>query len=190
VLHLRILGSAAVLSSDGALTGAAGRRRALALLALVASARDDGLPRDRALALLWPELDSERARNNLKQLVFSLRRALSPDVFAATGPSLRLDPNVITVDVWAYEKAIALNPAYSAYSNLAGVYFAATLLWENLPYVAVLLAPLAVTGLVAGVGAWRHRMGREPVGLRLLAVLVLAGTLLTIVPAAGLLAGP
>jgi DNA-binding SARP family transcriptional activator len=83
VLHLRILGGAAVLSSDGALTGAAGRRRALALLALVASARDDGLPRDRALALLWPELDSERARNNLKQLVFSLRRALSPDVFAA-----------------------------------------------------------------------------------------------------------
>ncbi|HEV7212090.1 MAG TPA: hypothetical protein VGN47_10310 [Blastococcus sp.] len=71
-----------------------------------------------------------------------------------------------------------------------GVYFAATLLWENLPYLAVLLAPLAVTGLVAGVGAWRHRMGRDPVGLRLLAVLVLAGTLLTIVPAAGLLAGP
>jgi len=120
VLHLRILGSAAVLSSDGALTGAAGRRRALALLALVASARDDGLPRDRALALLWPELDSERARNNLKQLVFSLRRALSPDVFAATGPSLRLDPNVITVDVWAYEKAIADCALESAVARYGG----------------------------------------------------------------------
>ena len=69
-----------------------------------------------------------------------------------------------------------------------GVYFAATLLWENLPYVAVLLAPLAVTGLVAGVGAWRARMGREPVGAWLLAVLVLAGTLLTIVPAASVIA--
>lgn len=96
-----------MLASDGALTGAAGRRRALALLALIACARDDGLARDRAFALLWPELDSERARNNLKQLVFSLRRALTPDVFAATGASLRLDPNVITVDLWAYEKAIA-----------------------------------------------------------------------------------
>jgi DNA-binding SARP family transcriptional activator len=120
VLHLRILGSAAVLSSDGALTGAAGRRRALALLALVASARDDGLPRDRALALLWPELDSERARNNLKQLVFSLRRALSPDVFATTGPSLRLDPNMITVDVWAYEKAIAEGALESAVARYGG----------------------------------------------------------------------
>jgi len=120
VLHLRILGGAVVLSSDGALTGAAGRRRALALLALVASARDDGLPRDRALALLWPELDSERARNNLKQLVFSLRRALSPDVFAASGPALRLDPNTITVDVWAYEKAIAEGALESAVSRYGG----------------------------------------------------------------------
>ena len=120
MLHLRILGGAAVLSSDGALTGAAGRRRALALLALVASARDDGLARDRALALLWPELDFDRARNNLKQLVFSLRRALSPDLFAATGPSLRLDPNVITVDVWAYEKSIADGALESAVARYGG----------------------------------------------------------------------
>ena len=70
-----------------------------------------------------------------------------------------------------------------------GVYFAATLLWENIPHVAVLLAPLAVTALVTGVNVWRHRQGREPVGPRLLAILVFAGTLLTIAPAAGLLAG-
>ena len=50
------------------------------------------------------------------------------------------------------------------------------------------MAPLAVAGLVAGVGAWRQRHGREPVGVRLFAVLVFAGTLLTIAPAAGLLA--
>jgi DNA-binding SARP family transcriptional activator/tetratricopeptide (TPR) repeat protein len=108
------------LASDGALTGAAGRRRALALLALVATAKDDGLARDRALALLWPELDSDRARNNLKQLVFSLRRALSPEVFAATGSSLRLDPNVITVDVWAYEKAIAEGALENAVARYGG----------------------------------------------------------------------
>jgi hypothetical protein len=70
-----------------------------------------------------------------------------------------------------------------------GVYFAATVLWEMVPHVAVLLAPLAVTGLVTAVGMWRHRQGREPVGARLLAVLVFAGTLLTIAPAASLLAG-
>jgi membrane protein YdbS with pleckstrin-like domain len=70
-----------------------------------------------------------------------------------------------------------------------GIYFAATVLWEMVPYLAVLLVPAAVTGLVAGVGAWRHRMGREAVGPRLLAVLVFAGTLLAIVPAAQVLTG-
>jgi len=70
-----------------------------------------------------------------------------------------------------------------------GIYFAATVLWEMVPYLAVLLVPVAITGLVAGVGAWRHRMGREAVGPRLLALLVFAGTLLTIVPAAQVLAG-
>jgi hypothetical protein len=69
-----------------------------------------------------------------------------------------------------------------------GVFFAATLLWEMAPYVALLLVPLAVAGLVAGVGMWRQRQGAEPAGPRLLALLVLAGTLLTIVPAAQLLA--
>ena len=69
-----------------------------------------------------------------------------------------------------------------------GVYFAATVLWEMIPHVAALLAPLAVTALVGGVGVWRHKQGREPIGPRLLAILVFAGTLLTIFPAAELLA--
>ncbi|MGY1811691.1 hypothetical protein [Blastococcus sp. SYSU D00820] len=69
-----------------------------------------------------------------------------------------------------------------------GIYFLFTVLWEQLPHVAVVLAPIAVTALVGGVGAWRHRFGGEPLGFRLIAVLVFAGTLLTIAPAAGLLA--
>jgi hypothetical protein len=68
-----------------------------------------------------------------------------------------------------------------------GTYFLFTVLWQQLPYVAVLLAPIAVAGLVGGVSAWRQRQDREPAGVRLVAVLVFAGTLLTIAPAAGLL---
>jgi hypothetical protein len=68
-----------------------------------------------------------------------------------------------------------------------GTYFLFTLLWQQLPYVAVLLAPIAVAVLVGGVSAWRQRQDREPAGVRLVAVLVFAGTLLTIAPAAGLL---
>jgi len=69
-----------------------------------------------------------------------------------------------------------------------GVYFLFTVLWELMPYVALVAAPLTVTGLVAGVAAWRQRMGQGQLGVRLLAVLLLAGTVLVIAPAAGLLA--
>jgi hypothetical protein len=69
-----------------------------------------------------------------------------------------------------------------------GIYFAFTVLWELLPYVALIAAPLTVTGLVAGVSVWRHRQGQAALGVRLLAVLLFAGTVLVIAPAAGLLA--
>lgn len=69
-----------------------------------------------------------------------------------------------------------------------GVYFAFTVLWELLPYVALVAAPVTVTGLVAGVAAYRQRRGQGSLPVRLLAVLLLAGTVLVIAPAAGLLA--
>ncbi|MCZ2823535.1 MULTISPECIES: hypothetical protein [unclassified Modestobacter] len=69
-----------------------------------------------------------------------------------------------------------------------GVYFAFTVLWELLPYVALVAAPVTVTGLVAGVAAYRQRRGQGALPVRLLAVLLLAGTVLVIAPAAGLLA--
>ncbi|MCZ2816856.1 hypothetical protein [Modestobacter sp. VKM Ac-2984] len=69
-----------------------------------------------------------------------------------------------------------------------GVYFAFTVLWELLPYVALVAAPATVTGLVAGVAAYRQRRGQGALPVRLLAVLLLAGTVLVIAPAAGLLA--
>ena len=70
-----------------------------------------------------------------------------------------------------------------------GIYFLFTVLWQTLPHVAVVVAPLAVTGLVTGVSMWRQRFGHGQLKPLLLAVLVFAGTLLTVLPAAGLVSG-
>jgi hypothetical protein len=70
-----------------------------------------------------------------------------------------------------------------------GLYFGFTVLWELMPYVALVAAPVSVTALVAGVATYRQRRGQGSLGVRLLAVLLLAGTVLVIAPAAGLLAG-
>jgi len=121
-------------------------------------------------------------------------RGQREDGHFSTGPIPVVRPEELDdeLDVSPKESALAwLRFAGELLIALAagvGIYFLATLLWENVPYLAVLLVPVAVTGLVAGVGAWRQRQGREPVGPRLLAILVVAGTLLTIAPAAGLLA--
>jgi hypothetical protein len=122
------------------------------------------------------------------------RRPAVVDSHPSTGPipvvHADLDDDV---DATPRESALAwlrfVGELVIALAAGVGVYFAATVLWEMLPHVAVLLAPLAVTGLVTGVGVWRQRQGREQMGARLLAILVFAGTLLTIAPAAGLLAG-
>jgi hypothetical protein len=140
-------------------------------------------------------VDDRRAADRLPKRSRAERTGREPQ-HASTGPIPAVRTDDLTgadLDSGPRDSALAwLRFAGELVIALAvgvGVYFAATVLWEMVPYVAVLLAPVAVTGLVAGVGVWRQRMGREAVGARLLAVLVFAGTLLTIAPAAALLAG-
>ena len=117
---LTTLGGLSILGPEGAPTGLAPRKRALALLALSASAAKEGVGRDRAMALLWPELDAANARNNLKQTVFAIRHTLGVDVFDHTTTTLRLDPRVITVDLHHYEHALAVGAHEDAAADYAG----------------------------------------------------------------------
>jgi DNA-binding SARP family transcriptional activator len=89
-----------------ATTGSATRRRRLALLALLAVARDRGLNRDKVQAYLWPESDVERARHGLNQLVYFQRRHLDSDELFLGKKTLRLNRAMITTDVWDFEDAL------------------------------------------------------------------------------------
>jgi hypothetical protein len=124
----------------------------------------------------------------------SVIRPRDHDPHPSTGPIPVVGPEDLEtqVDAGPRESALAwlrfAGELVIAVAAGVGVYFAATLLWEQLPHVAVFLAPVAVAGLVGGVSMWRQRQDAGPMGPRLLALLVFAGTLLTIAPAAGLLA--
>ena len=120
MLSLRTLGGLSITASDAQLSGSAARRRSLALLALAASAGDSGVSDERALALLWPDSDSTRARNNLKQLVFTLRHALGREVFVRTATTLHLDRSTISVDRWEFEHAVVDGDAAKAISLYSG----------------------------------------------------------------------
>lgn len=117
---LTTLGGLSIAGPDSAPTGLAPRRRALALLALAASSAKEGISRDRAMGLLWPELDAAGARNNLKQTVFAIRHTLGVEVFDRTSSNIRLDPAVVTVDLHHYEHALAVGAHEDAAGDYAG----------------------------------------------------------------------
>ncbi|MDF1502433.1 BTAD domain-containing putative transcriptional regulator [Roseisolibacter sp. H3M3-2] len=118
-LRLRAFGG---LSLDGVppVGGAGTQRRPLALMAALAVAGERGMPRERLVALFWPESDEDRARNVLRQTLHALRRDLrQPDVVLGQA-ELRLNPDVVAADVSAFDAAVlrgALEEAVEAYGG-------------------------------------------------------------------------
>ena len=74
-MRLHTFGGLWLALDDGAPATGLSQPRRLTLLAMVATGGTQGLSRDRVLATLWPESDTERARHALAQLVYSLRRS-------------------------------------------------------------------------------------------------------------------
>jgi DNA-binding SARP family transcriptional activator/TolB-like protein len=106
MLRLRTFGGLSVERDGAPLTAAAASRRRIALLPLLAVAGEQGVSRDKVLAYLWPESDSERARNALAQTLHALRRELGEDELFVVGRELRLNVQVISSDVEEFEAAI------------------------------------------------------------------------------------
>ncbi len=86
--------------------GAAGQRRLLAILSVLAAHGDAGVSRDKLLALLWPEGDPERSRHALTQSLYNLRRALRCDDVVLVGPDLRLNAARISSDLADFDSAL------------------------------------------------------------------------------------
>jgi TolB-like protein/DNA-binding SARP family transcriptional activator len=81
------------------------QHRRLALLSVLAAAGRSGRSRDQLLLLFWPDSTQSRARHSLEQLLYAIRGALSESVFAGVNP-VRLNPDVITSDIAAFNEAL------------------------------------------------------------------------------------
>lgn len=106
MLYLKTLGGLSVEVHGLPRTGAAQRRKTLALLALLAAAGRRGISRDKLAAYLWPESDSEHARNLLKQATHALRRDLNAPELLLGAIEVRLNPDLITSDIATFEEAL------------------------------------------------------------------------------------
>ena len=120
MLFLKTFGGLSVDVDGTPGTGAGQQRKTLALLALLAVAGRRGLSRDKVSAFLWPDGDTEHARNLLKQACYALRRDLrAPELFLGA-VELRLNPEVITSDIGTLEDALACGDPARAVAVYAG----------------------------------------------------------------------
>lgn len=95
------------------------RPQRLAILAVLASAGDRGVSRERMIGLLWPDWDEERARHALRQALYALRQELGADMIES-GPILSIDSAALASDVGEFRAALAANDRGRAASLARG----------------------------------------------------------------------
>lgn len=105
-LRLRTFGAVFLERNGRPLTGAHSQKRRLALLAYLAAAGKGGVPRDRLLAMLWPESDAGSARHSLSQLLYAVRQDLGNDVVATDAESVRLNHDTLGSDIKDFDEHI------------------------------------------------------------------------------------
>jgi DNA-binding SARP family transcriptional activator len=106
MLVLELLGTLCLRDDTGPVPLAAQQKRRLGLLAILGLGGRQGVSRDRIEAYLYPESAGERARHSLDQAAYAIRHALGSEFILSTGRDLRLNPELVQVDLWDFEDAI------------------------------------------------------------------------------------
>jgi DNA-binding SARP family transcriptional activator/TolB-like protein len=107
VKRIQTLGGLAVFEGPRPLGGNAQQPRRLAILAVLARAGERGVSRDRLVGLLWGDVEEERARRSLNQALYALRQELGSEEAILGTRELRLNSELIEVDLAAFETARA-----------------------------------------------------------------------------------
>src|SRR5437016_11771590 len=120
MLVLNLLGTLSLRNETHPVPVAAQQKRPLGLLAILGLGGKPGPSRDRIEAYLWPESSGARAQHALDQTVYAIRHALGRDVILATARELRLNPELVRVDVWEFEQAIRAGQWTAAVGHYKG----------------------------------------------------------------------
>src|SRR5258705_8926502 len=107
VKRMQTLGGLAVFDGPRPLGGNAQQPRRLAILAVLARSGERGVNRDRLAALLWGDVEEERARRNLNQALYALRQELGAEDAILGTRDLRLNPELVEADLQPFETARA-----------------------------------------------------------------------------------
>jgi DNA-binding SARP family transcriptional activator/TolB-like protein len=123
MIELRLLGTVALRREDGgSLQAVAVQPKRLALLSYLAAARPRGPHRrDVLLGLLWPELDTDRARAALSKALHHLRLSLGATAIVSHGEeAIELDASAVRSDLERFERNLEENRAEEALALYVG----------------------------------------------------------------------
>ncbi|CAN5912871.1 hypothetical protein BH11GEM1_BH11GEM1_02300 [soil metagenome] len=165
--------------------GAANPRSRLAILAVIAATRGRGIRREKLLAMFWPDSDDARARNALRQALFTMRRDLGAAEVTVGLADLRLDPAALTSDVADFDGAMEAGHFADAVAVYAGPFLDGVYIRESPEFerwaeeqrqrragdyaraLEELAAKCALEGDRHGAAEWwRWRAGHDPMSAR------------------------
>jgi DNA-binding SARP family transcriptional activator len=104
-VRLTLLGTPGITGRSRDPRGAPFQGQALALLSVLAWAGDRGIPREKLVALFWPEVAAYRASHRLRQLVHRIRSGPGFGGLITGRSELRLDPERVVCDLWEFTEA-------------------------------------------------------------------------------------
>jgi DNA-binding SARP family transcriptional activator len=104
--YLRTLGELALVRTDHVSDAAAlANSKTLLIPAFLATRPDRAARRVDVAEMLWPDADRPRALRALRQGLFFLS-AHADEVLRRTDDALSLDPDVVSVDLWEFDRAV------------------------------------------------------------------------------------
>lgn len=105
-IRLAFLGPVCVTGAEAPSSSRASQQRRIALLALIATAPNASITRDRLLGFLWPERDERTARHLLADSLYVLRQTLGRGAIVCSGDTMRLSPELVSIDVVDFRRAL------------------------------------------------------------------------------------
>lgn len=103
MIELLTLGGYSIRRDGVELSDLSGHKQKIALLSYLAL--EGPVPRDRLLALFWPEVEERRARNLLSSAIYSLKQRLGADLVEAVGDRVGVARGRVEVDLHEIEAA-------------------------------------------------------------------------------------
>ena len=120
MFRLKLFAGVSLEGGRGPLAGRAVQRHRLALLALLGVARSRGFTRDKLIAFLWPDADTDRGRALLSDSVYRINQAVGGEAIVANGDVLRLNTERVSCDAAEFGDAVECGDWQQAASLYTG----------------------------------------------------------------------